>query len=33
MILEAEQDIEVVGEAADGGEALEEVRRGARTSS
>jgi DNA-binding NarL/FixJ family response regulator len=27
MILEAEQDIEVVGEAVDGGEALEEVRR------
>jgi DNA-binding NarL/FixJ family response regulator/class 3 adenylate cyclase len=27
MILEAEQDIEVVGEAVDGGQALEEVRR------
>jgi DNA-binding NarL/FixJ family response regulator/class 3 adenylate cyclase len=27
MILEAEDDVEVVGEAADGGEALEEVRR------
>jgi hypothetical protein len=27
MILEAEQDIEVVGEAVDGGAALEEVRR------
>jgi DNA-binding NarL/FixJ family response regulator len=27
MILEAEQDLEVVGEASDGGEALEEVRR------
>jgi DNA-binding NarL/FixJ family response regulator len=27
MILEAEEDIEVVGEASDGGEALEEVRR------
>ena len=27
MILEAEEDVEVVGEASDGGEALEEVRR------
>jgi len=27
MILEAEEDVEVVGEAADGGEALDEVRR------